>query len=613
MKTRQIIGWVVLALATLAAAIGPDLIRVPEPTGVIVLDHAVFLPGDGAARTVALPHAIFPKADQATDTARYDLSFDLSEIPADDLFVLLPSINKRVAASINGAPIYSFDSGSLWAGLLLSNPVLLRLPRFALKPGRNTLTLIVETGWFGVPTYVPNAYVGSEARLAPTYKWRFFLQNQLKMVTLGAYLLLSLGFVGAVLFRPTDPVFSWIAGYNFLAMLTSILFFVGFQPFARDILPYAAASVPMLGFLVIGIGFSLVDLPAQARLAGGMAIVAMMAFLAFPIIGTMAAKVMLGRSSAVIALLQSVVVVGIFAWGAFWRANTEARLLLAPVVLMSWYALRDTYVAATLPLHEFSVLLVFGRPLFLAVLTVVLMRRLGLSLNQLDRSNDTLALRLAEREAELAVLSRQEQIETGHRVREQERRRLTRDLHDGISGHLASIVALSERSGEKPIENAARDALNDLRLVIYSLDLGDRELPLALANFRDRLVPQLQRLGVQLDWSVAALPEVSGVTPGNALTVMRILQEAITNAIKHGPARTIKIRGAMSENGMAAITVENDGRPFVESGGGFGLANMRRRAAQLHGDLAVQNTDAGVKVSLLLQLHLPDFEDESED
>ena len=128
-----------------------------------------------------------------------------------------------------------------------------------------------------------------------------------------------------------------------------------------------------------------------------------------------------------------------------------------------------------------------------------------------------------------------------------------------------SIIALSERTGDKPTEQAAREALNDLRLVIYSLDLGDRELPLALANFRERLIPQLHRLGVTLDWSIAGLPEVSGVTPGNALAVLRILQEAITNALKHGPARSITIRGALAADGMAAITIENDGRPFVET------------------------------------------------
>jgi len=107
--------------------------------------------------------------------------------------------------------------------------------------------------------------------------------------------------------------------------------------------------------------------------------------------------------------------------------------------------------------------------------------------------------------------------------------------------------------------------------VIYSLELGDRELPLALANFRERLTPQLQRIGVALDWSTAKLPEVSGVTPGNALTVLRVLQEAITNALNHGPARTITIRGDTVDGGWAAIMGENDGRPFKADGRGHGL------------------------------------------
>jgi signal transduction histidine kinase len=196
-------------------------------------------------------------------------------------------------------------------------------------------------------------------------------------------------------------------------------------------------------------------------------------------------------------------------------------------------------------------------------------------------------------------------------VREHERQRLTHDLHDGLSGHLASIIALSERTGDKPTEQAAREALNDLRLVIYSLDLGDRELPLALANFRERLIPQLHRLGVALDWSIAGLPEVSGVTPGNALAILRILQEAITNALKHGPARNIAIRGALAPDGMVAITVENDGHSFVEKSGGHGLANMRRRALQLHGKLNLEALDRGTKLTLLLPPSLPDFEDDA--
>jgi two-component system, NarL family, sensor histidine kinase UhpB len=174
-----------------------------------------------------------------------------------------------------------------------------------------------------------------------------------------------------------------------------------------------------------------------------------------------------------------------------------------------------------------------------------------------------------------------------------------------------SIIALSERAGDRTVEQAAREALNDLRLVIYSLDLGDTDLPLALANFRERLVPQLQRMGVELDWSIAALPDVSGVKPSNALAILRVLQEAITNALKHGPARKIIVRGRPAADGMVAITIENDGRAFAESKGGHGLANMRRRAQQLHGKLIFEALAQGTKITLLLPLCLPDFEDET--
>ena len=148
--------------------------------------------------------------------------------------------------------------------------------------------------------------------------------------------------------------------------------------------------------------------------------------------------------------------------------------------------------------------------------------------------------------------------------------------------------------------------------MIYSLDLGDRELPLALANFRERLIPQLQRIGVELDWSTAELPEVSGVTPGNALTILRILQEAITNALKHGPARKITIRGIAMDDNRAAITVEKDGSRFAAGPGGHGLANMRRRADQLQGEIRSDALDHGARVTLLLPMSLPDLQDEAE-
>src|SRR5690606_14449494 len=117
-----------------------------------------------------------------------------------------------------------------------------------------------------------------------------------------------------------------------------------------------------------------------------------------------------------------------------------------------------------------------------------------------------------------------------------------------------------------------------LRLVVHSLDIDEGDLPLALAGLRERLDRQLKRASVRLDWSMVRLPDISGVTPAQALNVLRILQEAVTNAVKHGKARHIIISGD-SHEGRARILVENDGVafPLHPNLNGNGMKNMKRR------------------------------------
>lgn len=191
-------------------------------------------------------------------------------------------------------------------------------------------------------------------------------------------------------------------------------------------------------------------------------------------------------------------------------------------------------------------------------------------------------------------------------MREDERQRLTLDLHDGLSGHLVSIIALSERGADhRVVERAARAALDDLRLVINSLDIGDQDLPLAMAGFREKLEPQLRRLGVVLDWSTEQLPDISGVTPSNSLSVLRILQEAVTNALKHGATRAIRIHGRPEPHG-ATISIVNDVAEGNETGTGHGLNNMRRRAEALGGQVHFERASRQAVLALRLPSRLAD-------
>lgn len=600
------LGWTALATATVIVAMAAFWFDLPEPADALAIDHAIYTQGSQPPARITLPHTV-RRFNVPPAAARYEASFDLPAVPQTPLYLYIPLVNEEMSVTINGESL--FDSGAQTvANPLAGTAALLFLPERALTAGRNEIVLSFYAGPVILAQRVPRLYVGNEAALAPDFKTRIFIQERLRTVALGAQVVIGFSILFGYFYRPRDPQFAWLAALVPLATIVALGLFTGFQP-DTNAWPMIVTLAPSVGFVMIGVALTLIHVQPPRALRR-LTVIVPIILMAGVHSGLLTSRALIAAISIPPMMLGFVAACGIIAYGALRLHNTEARYLLAPFVLMAWFGARD--IAVTAGLMEGSILLsVYGRLLFLAAVTAVLMRRLAVSLDQLDQANENLSRKLAAREAELAALHRQERIEAAQRVREQERQRLTHDLHDGISGHLVSIIAMAERAdtSARPIEQAAREALDDLRLVIYSLELGDRELPLALANFRERLIPQLQRIGVVLDWSTAGLPEVSGVTPGNALTILRILQEAITNALKHGPARNIRIHGAAGDGGKAMLTVENDGRPFAGGGHGHGLENMRRRARELDAELRLEATPDGSRLTLLLPAALPDVQD----
>jgi two-component system sensor histidine kinase UhpB len=599
------IGWMVLVLVTLAIAVAPDLITLPRPTEALAVDRATLQVEGQPDTEVSLPHVVFPGVSTPM-LVRYRVDVASTSLPDVDAALYIPLVNRRLAVEVDGKTVYDSADHKVWMGPVLGAPVLVRLPpRGAGQPYR--LTLVVEAGPFALPTFLSRLYVGSEAALVPAFKWRHFLDVDVRAMSLAVQVLLGAGILLAWLMRPRGTLLSWVAVFMALTIVEDIAMFLGFQPVLRPVLPYMVAFVPAWGLLTAILALLLIEVrPPRALLLGTLAITA--ALLVCAAIGTPLARMISAATAAILICAGAAAASIIMAWGAVWRGNLDARIMLVPAVLTAWFLLRDLYVVATLPEHALHLHSPHAGLLYVVGVIAVLGRRMADSFDRLDRSHEILNVRLAEREAELSTLALQEKMEAARLVREQERGRLTRDLHDGISGHLVSIIALSERAETRSIEQAARDALSDLRLVIYSLDIGENELPLALANFRERLEPQLHRLGVALDWSMAGLPDVAGVTPGNALAVLRIAQEAITNALKHGPARRIGVRGSATADGRALIAIDNDGRPFVADSRGRGLDNMRRRAEQLGAILTFEALARGTRVVVVLPPHLPDLE-----
>lgn len=586
-----------MAAAVLATV--PFWMDLPPPEGTQVIAQAAYSHGDAAPATVHLPHRPRP----GNGEGRYQLAFDLAAPPAQPLYLYLPLFSQNVHVAMDGRELADTQTRTRMMGVTSGAATLVRLPADRLAPGRNTLELRLWTAGM-IPGYLAAAHVGTAEQLAAHYRLNVFLLEQLRLMIFACQLLLAVAVAIVCVYRPGEPTFRWL----FALLMVTLPAFAGLltdlHPGVAGLVPYAFIVNTAGGYILLIVMLLIVGLRVPRWLAWApLAVPALAVLLALAGVGPPARIAMLASVPA--ALAAGVASTGVAAWGALAGRSREAQLMLLPLLLTLASMAHDLLVA-TGRLEGPVFLEIYYRPLALIAVTAILMRRLGLSLRRLDDSNAHLTRRLAEREAELAALHAQERQEGALRVRAEERQRLTVDLHDGLSGHLASIIAQAERDGAAGIEQAAREALDDLRVVIHSLDIGDRELGVALAGLRERLEPQLRRLGIALDWSVARLPEIAGVTPAHALGVLRIVQEAVTNALKHGPARRITVLGSADPAGRAVITIENNGRPFAPGGAGAGLANMRRRAAQLGGTLEVEALADGTRVTLALPPQLPE-------
>jgi signal transduction histidine kinase len=187
-----------------------------------------------------------------------------------------------------------------------------------------------------------------------------------------------------------------------------------------------------------------------------------------------------------------------------------------------------------------------------------------------------------------------------------ERARLLHDMHDGMGSHLITALRLAKSEGADRVvvAESIEEALQDLRLIIDSLDVDKQGLVQLLGNLRYRLEPRLAALDIRLEWDVHPLDELETLSPQVALGVLRIVQEALNNAVKHANPRTITI-SVRRRDGSAVIGVADDGIGFNTAQPertGRGLASMRRRAMQLGGTLQIERRDSG---GTFTALHLP--------
>jgi len=194
-----------------------------------------------------------------------------------------------------------------------------------------------------------------------------------------------------------------------------------------------------------------------------------------------------------------------------------------------------------------------------------------------------------------------------------ERERMVQEMHDGLGGQLVSTLSMVEsgKFSAAEIEAALRDSLDDLRIMVHSLDQQEASLTDLLAMVRERVEPRITRQGMRFKWQVEDIPGMGTLSPESAGHILRILQESITNIIKHAQATTITLATGTTDN-RRYVSVSDDGVGLHDARqhashnvlSGRGLRHMRERANRIGGHLTVEPTEQGhgTKVTLWFDL-----------
>jgi signal transduction histidine kinase len=305
-------------------------------------------------------------------------------------------------------------------------------------------------------------------------------------------------------------------------------------------------------------------------------------------------------------LLVAALVAGRIGWVAIHGGTLELRVIAAALAVTIIAGAHDLGLLAQRLDHEGIYLLPYCGMLLFGSFLFAVQRRYVHAINAYDHLSSNLAQRLNERERELqANHLRLLELERAQTLAA-ERHRLMHDMHDGLGSALTTSLAMLEQGNVDGAElkSLLLDSVDDLRAVIDSLEPLDGDLISVLATLRFRLGKRLELAGIELEWDMQDLPSLSWLGPPQALQLMRIVQEVLTNALRHARARRMQISACRTGAHIEVCITDNGcGFDTAKMPPGRGLRHLPQRAATLNGSVVIESQPGtGTTVRLLLPI-----------
>lgn len=569
--------------------------------------------------TVGLPHrhdASFTMADPP----RYVLAFERPPgLPDEPWSVLLPRFTNGVTVAVDGVEILDSRRNPAANRPDRSSPEIVVIPASLLREGRNELTVRLFV-WGPLTGFLDGIYVGPDAVLRPAYDQRVLLFLTLPVI-LAAWQGILAVILGMIwLMRRHEPEYGALAASMAIGVMQAFIVAPSGQSFYAGLNAVLIASAPLQSafgvlFLLLVLGLKAPRFTALLFLPG--LIITVTGLFGGP--GAVRAVYLaLGPPTVAFCLVLIAVLIAL---AYLQRRDAISLVRGSAITVVLFFCVHDILsILDIAPDHRLFLARLSCSAMLIAI-GIGLTWRFVRALNEVDSFAGRMVTLVREAEDKLRATLSWDEERARAMALAAERTRLMRDLHDGLGGQLVSIVALSERQQAAPIGEAARAALKDLRLVIDAMDDIGGDLMLALGAWRERIAAQLRAHHIEIAWRVLTpqgLPLHPELRPGHVIQILRLLDEAVTNAVKHSGARTITVEietVAAADGHRGRISVRDDGRGFdAQAGGpapllaGRGLANMRRRAERCGAQLAIVSGPEGTRVTLDLPGRFADLE-----
>ncbi len=597
---RQMLRWVLFCLGVFpTTAVALDRVQTLD-SAEFVLDNSESPPSDSAPwQRLTLPDNWNLSRPDQGGFGWYRLSFDGSAATPELQSIYVRKLSMNASFYINGAFLGSGGTFEEPVARHWNRPLFFSVPPAFLKPGHNQL----QVRLWGYPNNragLDQIELGAYSELHPKYERRYFIQTILPQLC--NIVVLAQGLIALAIWarRRAETYYVFFFAFTFLWAIRSTHMFIRDIPvpaFYWDIWVQSSFGWCALLFNVFALRYSNVHWPWLER-----------SFLIYAVLGPivmyLAGPIKLHAAASNWSFV--IVPLGIFCEAFLVRTALRSRSFEDTLVAAVWALV----IAASI--HDGLVhrdKLAFDSYYLVSYVMILLCLVVGWhqtsrtvhALTETEKLNLALEQRVADKHAELKQsFERVREMEKQRAVNE-ERQRIMSEMHDGMGAQLIATLELVEQgdTAGATIAGELREVLDSLRLTVDSLEPAEDDLLSVLANLRYRLEGRLTKQGIRLNWQVSDVPKLHSLTPQQVLDILRILQEAFTNILKHAGAKTITIATGFSDTSVF-IRVIDDGQGFVTNREGRGLTSMRRRAEALRAKLEIIPSITGTSLSLYL-------------